>query len=198
MSPKINYTNLELRESKADGSQGAGLAHNAEGMVLLTVRELAADGEPQGAVAVLHDAGDHGGRYEELGDALSSASWAVSLPDLRGHGKSEGVQGNSWGYLEVERDINDILDHLGYMAPTSPKALVGVGLGGLHVLAYALSNPQNLVGVVALSPLLEPRFEAPKKKGGLMGMFSKIGPTSPAAIGWSAEERFADAGARGA
>ena len=198
MSDKINYTNLELRDSRPDGTQGAGLTHNAEGMVLLTVRELAADGEPEGAVAVLHDAGDHGGRYEQLGGALSAASWAVSLPDLRGHGKSEGVQGNSWGYPEVERDINDVLDHLGYMAPTSPKALIGVGLGALHALAYALANPRSLVGVVAIAPVLDPSFEAPRKKGGLMGMFSKLGPTSPGAIGWSLEQRFADAGARSA
>ena len=36
-------TNLELRNSNPDGSEGAGLAHSTEGLFLLHVKELAAD-----------------------------------------------------------------------------------------------------------------------------------------------------------
>ena len=65
-------TNLELRESAADGSVGAGLSHSSKGLVLLHVLELAAYGEPRGAITFVHDAGDHGGRYLALARALAA------------------------------------------------------------------------------------------------------------------------------
>ncbi len=183
----FSVTNLELRESNPDGSEGAGLAHVAEGMVLLYVRELAADGEPRGGATIVHDAGDYGGRYEALAHALADDGWMVSLPDLRGHGASEGERGHSWGSLEVARDLASIQDHLAYMDPVSTNVVVGQGLGGLHALAYALDHPGRVDALVLLAPLLEPPFEPPRKKGGLMGMFHKLGPTSAGSLGYGAD-----------
>ena len=90
-------TYLELRESDEDGEVAAGLSHTAEGLVLFHVLEVAARGEPRGIVSIVHGAGDHGGRYEELAAVLAEAGWAVALPDLRGHGKTEGERGRSAG-----------------------------------------------------------------------------------------------------
>src|SRR5689334_25446616 len=84
--PFVTY--LELRESAPDGSLGAGLSHKSKGLVLLHVLELAAYGEPRGAVTFVHDAGDHGGRYLGLARVLAGDGWSVALPDLRGHGRS--------------------------------------------------------------------------------------------------------------
>jgi hypothetical protein len=48
-------TNLELRDSTETGDVASGLSHDSmKGMVLLTVLELAARGEPTGAVTVIH------------------------------------------------------------------------------------------------------------------------------------------------
>ena len=97
-------TNLELRASDATGEMAEGLSHSTmKGMVLLTVLELAANGEPRGAVTVLHDAGDTGDRYQELARTLADDGWAIALPDLRGHGRTEGPRGHSAGLREVER-----------------------------------------------------------------------------------------------
>ena len=41
--------------------------------------------EPRGGAAVIHDAGDHGGRYVGLAEALAADGGAVALPDMRGH-----------------------------------------------------------------------------------------------------------------
>ena len=116
-------TYLELRESAEDGSEGAGLSHSAEGLVLLHVLEIAAHGEPRATVTVVHGAGDHGGRYTDLASALAGQNFAVALPDLRGHGRSEGQRGHSWGWREIVRDLQSVQDHLAYRLPVAPKVL---------------------------------------------------------------------------
>jgi len=181
-------TNLELRESNPDGTAGSGLSHTAGGMFLLHVLEIAEEGEPRGGVTVVHDAGDHGGRYEDFAEFLSKSGWAVSLPDLRGHGTSEGARGHCAGSPEIVRDLNDAQDHLTIFAPGIPLGLVGQGLGGLQVLNYLIENPGRVLGA----------FDLPVKKGGLAGMFKKVGPESPGTLGYSPEARTGDAAAQAA
>ena len=182
-------TNLELRESNPDGTGGAGLSHTAGGMFLLHVLEIAEEGEPRGGVSVVHDAGDHGGRYESFAEFLSKSGWAVSLPDMRGHGTSEGPRGHCLGSPEIVRDLNDTQDHLTIFAPGIPLGLVGQGLGGLQVLNYLIENPGRVLGAVVLSPLLSPAFNLPVKKGGLAGMFKKVRPESEGRLGWTPSMR---------
>jgi acylglycerol lipase len=186
-------TNLELRESAADGSVGAGLSHSSKGLVLLHVLELAAYGEPRGAITFVHDAGDHGGRYLSLARALAADGWSVALPDLRGHGKSEGERGHTNGIAEVVRDIGDVQDHLAYRQPEAPKVLIGQGLGALWCLAYACEKPEGVAAVVMSSPLLTPRFDLPKAPSGLAGLFKKVGPNSAGRTGWDASQLTSDA-----
>lgn len=189
--PFVTY--LELRESTPDGEAGAGLSHTSTGLVLLHVLELAAYGEPRGAVTIVHDAGEHGGRYLEFARALAARDWSIALPDLRGHGRSEGERGHSNGIREVIRDIGDVQDHLAYRQPDAPKVLVGQGLGALYCLAYACERPDGVSALVLSAPLFEPRFQVPQGAGGLMRLFKKVGPTSPGSIGWSVDQLSTDA-----
>lgn len=191
--PFVTY--LELRESTADGEVGAGLSHTSKGLVLLHVLEVAADGEPRGAVTIVHDAGDHGGRYMSLARALAAAGFSVALPDMRGHGKSEGERGHTTGITEIVRDIGDVQDHLAYRQPDAPKVLIGQGLGALWCLAYACEKPDGVAALVLASPLLSPRFELPERAGGIAKLWKKVGPTSPGRTGWTASQRTSDAAA---
>ena len=178
-------TNLELRESNPDGEAASGLSHaTMKGMVLLTVLELAARGVPKGAVTVIHDAGDTGERYKAIASDLAEKGWAVALPDLRGHGRTEGERGHSNGLREVVRDVQEIQDHLAYRMPHEPKVLVGVGLGANYAATYAMENPGVLSGVVLISPLHEPRFERPEAPRGLSKFFKKVLPTSEGRTGY--------------
>lgn len=182
-------TNLELRESNAEGEVASGLSHESmKGMVLLTVLELAARGVPKGAVTVLHDAGDVGERYKALALDLAEKGWAVALPDLRGHGRTEGPRGHSNGLREVVRDVQEIQDHLAYRMPHEPKVLVGVGLGANYAAAYAVENPGVLAGLVLLSPLHAPRFQRPEAPRGLSKFFKKLQPTSEGRTGYTPDD----------
>lgn len=191
-------TYLELRASTPEGEASGGLSHKLEGLVLLHVQEIAADGEPRGAVTFLHDAGEHGGRGLGLARALAQRGWAVALPDLRGHGRSEGARGHSNGVKEVLRDLSDVQDHLAYRQPEAPKVLVGQGLGAIWALAFACERPGDIAALVLLAPLLEPKFELPRAAGGMMKLFKKVGPESAGTIGWKPEQLTSDAAEQGA
>lgn len=188
--PFVTY--LELRESTPDGRAGAGLSHTSSGLVLLHVLEFAADGEPRGAVTFVHDAGLHGALYDQFASHLVHAGWAVALPDLRGHGRSEGERGHSNGIQEVLRDLGDVQDHLAYRQPDAPKVLIGQGLGALWCLAYACEKPGGVAALVLSSPLLDPRFRLPEPARGLMGMFRQVGATSAGKLGWAVSQRTSD------
>lgn len=190
--PFVTY--LELRESTTGGEAGAGLSHTSAGLVLLHVLELAAHGEPRGAVTFVHDAGEHGGRYLALARHLASVGWAIALPDLRGHGQSEGERGHSAGINEILRDIGDVQDHLAYRQPEAPKVLIGQGLGALYCLAYACERPEGVAALVLAAPLFEPRFQLPEAAGGILKLFKKVGPNSPGRIGYSPAALTSDAG----
>jgi alpha-beta hydrolase superfamily lysophospholipase len=189
-------TNLELRASNPDGTEGAGLSHTAEGLHLLHVYEIAGPGEPRGGVTIVHDLGDHGGRYIELAEDLVDDGWALALPDLRGHGRSEGPRGHSYGIAEPVRDLDAVQDHVAYRLPDHPKVLVGIGLGGLYALAYAQRHPDRLQALVLVAPLLEPQLPTPPRPSGLRGLFKKPSPLDSVALGWSAERRTGLAEAR--
>ncbi len=179
--PEPLTTYLELRESTADGEVRAGLSHKAGGLFLLHVLELAAYGEPRGGVTVVHDAGSHGARFVEFARGLARERWAVALPDLRGHGRSEGARGHATGLGEVLRDIDEVQQHLAYRLPIAPKFLIGQGLGALYALAFALDRPGQLHGLVLCAPLWTPRF-AFQTKGGLFKAFKKQLPTDSGSL----------------
>ena len=184
-------TYLELRESTPEGDEAAGLSHKAGGQVLLHVLELAAYGEPRGGVTIVHDAGDHGGRYLGAARALAEERLAVALPDLRGHGRSEGERGHSAGLNEVLRDLDAVQEHLAYRLPIAPKALVGIGLGALYALAYAIERPGQLAALALLAPRWKPSFEMPRA-GGVLARFKKPAPNQPGRIGIDPAQLTAD------
>ena len=114
------------------------------------------------------------------------------MPDLRGHGRSEGQRGHSNGIQEVLRDIGDVQDHLAYRQPGVPRVLVGQGLGALYCLAYACESPDGVAALVLAAPLLAPSFRLPEPARGWLGMFRPVGPTSSGKIGWDVEQRTSD------
>jgi len=191
--PEPLTTYLELRESNADGEEGAGLSHKAGGLFLLHVLEIAAYGEPRGGVTIVHDAGDHGGRYLESAHVFAQSRWAVALPDMRGHGRSEGARGHSAGLKEVVRDLAAVQEHLAYRLPVAPKAVIGQGLGALYAAHFALERPGEVAALVLLAPRWRASFDAPKAGGGLFKMFKKPDPTAATRLGVDPEQLSSDA-----
>ena len=114
---------------------------------------------------------------------LAEHQWAVALPDLRGHGRSEGQRGHSNGWSEVSRDLRAVQDHLAYRLPDAPKVLIGQGLGALYALNFALEHPEDLSALVLLAPRWHPDFQAPKPASGMLRLFKKPAPTDEGCVG---------------
>jgi alpha-beta hydrolase superfamily lysophospholipase len=179
-SPQEFVTNLELRASNPDGTEGEGLSHKSmAGLFLLSSIEVAAPGEPRGGLTFLHGLGDHGLRYRDLAYALAEDGWAVALPDMRGHGGSEGPRGHCLGLPEIYRDLDAVHDHLAYrMGPDVRRVLMAQGVGAVQAMCYAVERPGTLDALVLVGPILEPKYTAPTKPGGVRGLFKKLGPES--------------------
>jgi alpha-beta hydrolase superfamily lysophospholipase len=109
---------------------------------------------PLATLIALHGLGDHSGLYPMIGETLSARGIAVLTPDLRGNGHSPGPRGYIDAWRDLREDLGRLVERTRAEAPGRPLYLLGMSLGGLVVLDYALHHPDGLRGVIALSPPL--------------------------------------------
>src|SRR5215472_17200558 len=64
---------------------------------------------PGRIVIYIQGLGGHGGYYRPLAEALAAGGTALAAPDLRGHGRSEGVRGNIDRFARYLEDIDATL-----------------------------------------------------------------------------------------
>lgn len=128
---------------------------------------------------IVHGLGDHGLRYASLAEALAHRGYAVMVPDLRGHGESEGRRGDVGSFREFTSDVGDTVSALRRSLPQGvPLSLIGHSMGGLVVLRYlqgegrspsgmlapAFSAPRGVVGAVLSAPWLRTAQPIPRWK----------------------------------
>lgn len=163
IEPVVTY--LERGDNEAQTASLGKLQHLQP---RLWAREYPAQGESRGALAVMHDHGEHGGRYAKLAVRLAEDGWNVSVFDFRSHGDSDGDRSGSFrGADDPLQDLDLALTHLTIFIPESARVAVGTGLGGLVAMAYALRHPESLAGFVAFNPDLRPG-PAYRKPGGML------------------------------
>jgi len=66
---------------------------------------------PKKVMCIIHGIGEHMGRYQRMADKLKEQGIAVVGMDLRGHGISSGVRGNTAPREEILKDIDAMLDY---------------------------------------------------------------------------------------
>lgn len=103
----------------------------------------AATAEP---VVCVHGVGQHGGIFEDLGEALAAAGRRVTAVDLRGHGGSGHEP--PWNLDTHVDDLLETLDDAGIETAT----LIGHSFGGTVVAALAARAPQRVRRLVLLDP----------------------------------------------
>ncbi len=131
---------------------------------------------PKALVVLAHGYGEHCDRYGHVGEAMTSAGYALYALDHRGHGRSGGERG-------VIPDYNSFLDDFGAligMAQTDQPGLTcfiyGHSMGGNIALVYALTRPDDLAGVIATGPLLKFSVEPSGLKVALANVLDKVAP----------------------
>ncbi len=131
---------------------------------------------PEGVICLVHGHGEHVGRYEHVGQALSAAGYVLLGFDQRGHGRSAGPRGHIPSYDALLDDITLLLDQAASRYPALPYFLYGHSMGGNEVINYALRRKPALAGVIATGPWLRLAFEPPALKVALGRMMNRIFP----------------------
>jgi uncharacterized protein len=98
------------------------------------------DEEPWGGLVVIHGAGSRKENHHDFARAARDAGLAVVVPDLRGHGESEGA---------LDGRVLDDLAKVAELVP-EPRALRGSSMGGY--LAIAAAERVGARAVVAICP----------------------------------------------
>jgi acylglycerol lipase len=115
--------------------------------------------DPRAALLLVHGVNEHSGRYEHVGDVLSSHGLDVLAFDLQGHGRSEGRQGHIDTFDDYLDDVEDLIEERRRL--DLPVVLFGHSLGGLIATAYAASDrpPPDLL--VLSAPALAVHLSRP-------------------------------------
>ncbi|XP_077983866.1 monoglyceride lipase-like [Glandiceps talaboti] len=126
---------------------------NKDGLYIYTkCWELPDCATPKGLVMVLHGAGEHCERYDDVAEPLVGGGMLVFAHDHVGHGQSQGIR---MDIKDFNIYIRDSLQHLDIMIekyPGLPVFLIGHSMGGLIALLAALERPDQFAGVVLISP----------------------------------------------
>lgn len=134
--------------------------------------------EPENAVratvCLVHGLGEHSGRYLHVAQAFTNVGICLHAIDLRGHGLSEGPRGHTPNNAQWLDDISLLLSraHKGL-----PRFLYGHSLGGILIVSFGLSRPENLRGVISTGPVFRISAEVPPLKAMLGRLMASIWPT---------------------
>jgi alpha-beta hydrolase superfamily lysophospholipase len=119
---------------------------------------------PQRIVICIQGLGGHGGYYRPLAEALAAGGTLLAAPDLRGHGRSEGVRGNIDRFARYLEDIDATVRWAQTAWPGKPIFLLGESMGASIAIQYIASNqrrsaPVPLAGLALISPVLRPTIQ---------------------------------------
>ncbi len=148
-----------MSASSSDGARAFesidGSFISNDGLTLSTCR-LHVESPRHPPVILLHGLSDHARSlpYLRLGGLLAADGFEVFAFDRRGSGRSAGAPNYTptWDVLrdDVGRFVDLVEDQCGRL-----PSLIGLSLGGLQAIDFALTSPENVHSCVALAPALD-------------------------------------------
>jgi alpha-beta hydrolase superfamily lysophospholipase len=135
------------------------------------------EAHPKAALLIVHGAGEHIDRYQNVVSALLESGYALVGYDQRGHGRSEGQRGHINSWKEYRGDLGEFIKMARQMLPDTPQFILGHSLGSLIVLDYLIYHPEGLSGAILSGTSLDPVDAAPPVQKFLAQLLSGIYPT---------------------
>lgn len=107
-------------------------------------------------IILIHGVKSSGYQYNKTAGLLQEATQAeVFAIDLRGHGKSDGKDGDVEYINQYADDLADIVNTIRKQKPKGKIVIVGHSMGGGVALNYAIQrNKETIDGFVLIAPLL--------------------------------------------
>lgn len=103
-------------------------------------------------VIFLHGIGMHGRPHGAVAPAFSARGIVFIVPDLRGHGYSQGDREVLADPDLLRSDLGEILGQINKRHPQAPLYLAGESMGGLLAAEYAARGERRLDGLILLVP----------------------------------------------
>ncbi|MBC7881378.1 MAG: lysophospholipase [Anaerolineae bacterium] len=108
--------------------------------------------EVAGILLLIPGKNDHGGRYEELAEQVSTVGWGVWGLDLRGQGRSFGPPAQVDRFHEFLEDVEIAVQAIRTRYPHRPIVLVGYSMGAAVAVEYCAQHPEKVSGLIGVSP----------------------------------------------
>lgn len=132
-------------------------------------------GKSTAQIFVTHGLGEHLGRYGPFAEYFCERGISVCGVDLRGHGRSEGRQGDAGSYDRLLDDVQTGVDAL--LDPDLPVLFYGHSTGGQILVNFLMrGGAASCNGVVLSAPWLALRFQPPVFKVALARLALLIAP----------------------
>lgn len=113
---------------------------------------------PRKILVCIQGLGGHGGYYRELACQVALKGTLVVAPDLRGHGRSEGVRGDIDRFDRYVLDVDVAITWASTLWPDIPIFVLGESMGASIAMQYIASGMYqtrqiHLTGLVFISPV---------------------------------------------
>ncbi|XP_077307851.1 monoglyceride lipase [Lithobates pipiens] len=115
---------------------------------------------PRALVFVVHGAGEHCNRYDDLAQLLTGLEFLVFSHDHVGHGQSDGDRMMVSDFHVFVRDGLQHVDLMRKEHPNVPLFICGHSMGGAISILMANERPTDFSGLILISPLVLPNPES--------------------------------------
>lgn len=132
------------------------------------------------AFVYLHGVESHAGWFNAVAEQLSQRGYDLYALDRRGSGINRENRSFTSGYVQsYEMLLNDIHSFLDVIQSRYDKIyLIGLSWGGKLALGYALQYPQNVDGIILITPGIHAKVDLPVMQKVKVFVASVFHPTS--------------------
>ncbi len=170
---------LEHRQCRTKGRAPlvcrADIELTTDDSIKLLVRRFSPDDrEAPRTLLLIHGLGEHGERYCHVVEHFVESDWNVIVPDLRGHGRSGGIDTHVNSFRRYTRDVDLIYEHFGLSAENT--AGLAHSMGALVTLRHVQTQPNRLAALALSSPLLGVNVRIPRATLATGRLMSLVAP----------------------
>ena len=131
--------------------------HSFDGTPIYCWAAPPVSGLPSAKFVIVHGFGTHSEslHFCFLRDHLTGRGFAVYGFDLRGFGRSGGRRAYVHRWQDFRDDLHRFVKTVEQDSSPAPLFILGVSLGGLIAVNFALHHPEGIRGVIAMSPAFD-------------------------------------------